>query len=165
MKNSLLIFLGIILIISLFFSVYFYNENIKLKKNMIDLKESISNTYNYLDSITVTNFEKKVVNKEKFIVYIGRPDCNDCLFFEPMFEKFVYANDLNNKIVYLNIRDYRAENEKRWNEFKRKYGFQQTPAIIYFEDGKNKNVIEWSNEKGLPIDDLKKWLKNNKLIK
>lgn len=165
MRRSIFTLVSIFFILSLVSNIYIYNQNHKLQKDIVELKESISNTYNYLDSITVENFEEKVKNKEKFIVYIGRPDCSDCLFFDPMFEKFVHQKHLNDKIIYLNIRNYRAEDKKRWDDFKSKYGFNQTPAIIYFEDGKNKSIIEWNNEKGLPILDLETWLKNNQVIK
>ncbi|OXT07229.1 thiol reductase thioredoxin [Thermoanaerobacterium thermosaccharolyticum] len=129
------------------------------------MKKNISNTYEYLDSITVSNFERKVISGDDFYVYIGRPDCGDCLLFEPMFRNVVDNYKLNDKILYMNVKHFRENNKDKWELFKNKYGFTQTPALIHFNHGENISMIEWDSEKGLSHNRLVDWLQSNDLIK
>lgn len=139
---------------------------IKKEEQKVKLyQQEISPTYEYLNSITVRNFEELIRTKESFMVYIGRSDCSDCNFFEPMFREVVEQYQLYNKIVFLNVKKYRENcSEENWAEFKRKYGFTQTPAIIKFENGKISSAIEWNSGEGLSKDRFLDWLLDNKVI-
>ncbi|BDU86876.1 thioredoxin family protein [Clostridium perfringens] len=156
--------ISIILIISIFSNMYLLNKNIYLKKEINDVKNSISDTYNYLNSITVENFQKYVEENKDFYVYIGRPDCGDCMLFEPIFKNIVMENKLGDKIYYLNVKYFRENNESSWESFKNEYGFNQTPTIIHFKDGRNVSMIEWDDEIGLSRNRLLEWLEKEKII-
>lgn len=72
-------------------------KNIELNSLNEKYESEISPTYNYLDSLTVRSFENKVKSGEQVIVYIGRPDCNDCIIFEPILEHVIDNYDLSQK--------------------------------------------------------------------
>lgn len=160
-----MLIISILLIISISINLYFYISNKNIIKENISIKKTTSSMYKYIDSITVENFESKVLSGEEFFVYIGRPDCSDCNLFESMFKDVINEYKLNDKIIYMNIKTFREENGEIWEGFKSKYGFTQTPALIHFYNGSNIDIIEWNDEKGLPYNTLIGWLKNNNLIK
>ena len=154
----------ILLCTSLIINNYLYISNKKYKLEILKVKSEISETYEYLNSLTLVNFQEKVRNGQEFYVYIGRPDCGDCSLFEPMFKRIVESYNLYDDIYYLNIKKFREENQEEWETFKRKYGFTQTPAIIHFLGGNNISIIEWDEEKGLSEKRFIDWLKENNLI-
>lgn len=164
-KIKFIIFLiSICLIISISINLVLYKNNVNLTQKNIELEENIPTINEYLNSITVKNFESQVLSGKDFFVYIGRPDCGDCNLFEPMFKTVIDEYTLNDKIIYMNIKNLRENNMDQWQEFKNKYGFTQTPAIIHFNNGNNISIIEWNTEKGLSKNSLIDWLKNNNLI-
>ncbi len=134
-------------------------------KEVLNIQDSISETYEYLDSITVNNFERRVASGDDFYVYVGRPDCGDCLLFEPMFRDVVDNYGVEDKLLYLNVKGFKENNEDKWEPFKSKYGFTQVPALIHFKDGKNINIVEWDTEEGLSETRLIDWLQTNNLVK
>jgi len=157
------IIIGILLglcIIMVFISIRQYGINKNLEREMQDSREEVPEIYHYLNSLTISNFENKISNKENFIVYIGRPDCGDCQLFEPQF--IMQINDYNiDNIWYLNVKKFRDENPDKWEPFKEQYGFTQTPAIIHVSNGSIHDIIEWQDNKGLSQSDLKEWLDKN----
>lgn len=150
---------------SLSINFYLYNINKKAKTEILEASKSTPSIYNYLNSITINNFEEKVLSEEEFYIYIGRPDCGDCMLFEPMFENVIEKYNLYDKIYYLNVKHFKETNSDQWKSFKNKYGFTQTPAIIHFKNAENISIIEWNEEKGLSENIFLDWLKNNNLIK
>ncbi len=125
------------------------------------VKSRLSSNVEYLENIKVNDMLEIEELKEEIIIYIGRPDCSDCITFEPMFEKVVKENNYENKIKYLNVKDFRQKNTDEWNAFKEKYDFSQTPALLKFQSGKVVSVIEWDTEKGLSRSLLENWLSEN----
>ncbi len=161
--NNKNIILGILLglcIVMIFISIRQYGLNKYLEIEMQDSKVEVPEIYHYLNSLTISNFEKKISNKEDFAAYIGRPDCGDCQLFEPQFIKLI--NDYNTEnIWYINVKKFRDENPEKWEPFKKQYGFTQTPAFIHVSNGSIQDIIEWQDNKGLPQSDLKEWLEKN----
>lgn len=164
-KNILLTVSVIFLVISLCFNV---RLSMDIKKGNIKLEncnKNVSKTYEYLDSMTVASFENAVAKGESMVVYIGRPDCPDCNFFEPMFYQIIDQYQLKEKIKYINVKSFKENNtQDTWLQFKSTYGFTQTPAIIRYENGKVKDMVEWSDKDGLSETRLKDWLISNQLI-
>lgn len=122
-----------------------------------------STVYRYLDSITEKSFEERVLNGERVVVYIGRPDCNDCIYFEPILQHLVEKNNISLEIKYLNAKIVRENGEEYWKEFKQRYHFTQTPAILLYDQGMCIDMIEWSAE-GLAYDELLKWFQKNNIL-
>lgn len=122
-----------------------------------------STVYRYLDSITEKSFQERVMKGERFVVYIGRPDCNDCIYFEPILEHLVEKNNISLEIKYLNAKIIREKGEEYWKEFKQRYHFTQTPAILLYDQGMCIDMIEWSAE-GLAYDELLKWFQKNNIL-
>lgn len=161
--NDKNIVLGILLgfcIVLVFVSTRQYSQNKDLEKKLQDSKVEAPEIYHYLNSLTIPNFEKKVSDKEDFIAYVGRPNCGDCQLFEPQFITLINDYDTDN-MWYINVKKLREDNLEKWAVFKEQYGFTQTPAIIHFSNGSIQDMIEWQDNKGLPLTDLKKWLIKN----
>ena len=143
-------------------TVYKYKE---IQKQLSTCSEDISPTYQYLNSLTIRNFEESVESKMDLVVYIGRPDCPDCNYFEPILRKVVNEYNLFSKISYLNVKNYRKNNTiETWENFKNKYNFSQTPACILIKNGDIISTIEWDNSLGLTEDRFVEWLSYNKIL-
>ncbi|BDR55677.1 DUF6568 family protein [Xylocopilactobacillus apis] len=155
-KNILLIALAVLVVFVGFW----------LLRNKFDSssKESIEETYpavyDNLNSITVDKFKKMVKNKKEFIVYVGRPNCPDCSFFENDFLKFLKRNKFKDSILYLNVSQVH-EKKNEWNTFKKKYDIKYTPTLAKYKGGKLTEKNEWTPEKGLQMQSVKKWVKKN----
>ena len=135
----------------------------KIQKQNEYYSLNISPEYEYLDSMTVKSFERSVKNGDRVAVFIGRPDCGDCIYFEPTLEYLSNNYDIEDKIKYVNVKEYREEDAKRWENFKERYSFTQTPSFLLFENGKYVSGIEWSDN-GLKLEDVLKWLNENNII-
>ena len=155
--------LYVVIIISILCNVIQLREVYSLKKEVEEYASNISPEYEYLDSLTVKSFENAVQSGNSFVAFIGRPDCGDCIYFEPTLKYLSSKYDLSNKIMYVNVKRYREENQERWESFKSKYGFTQTPSFLYFENGKCVSEIEWG-EDGLPLEEVLQWLNENNII-
>ncbi|MGG3279568.1 thioredoxin family protein [Paenibacillus solani] len=159
--NNKNIIFGILLGLCITVIIISIKQYIQIKDFEIqDSNVEVPEIYHHLNSLTISNFENKVSDKEDFIVYIGRPDCGDCQLFEPQFIKLINNHKFED-IWYLNVKKFREENPEKWNYFKEQYEFSQTPAIIHFSNGSIQDLIEWENNKGLPQSDLKEWLMEN----
>lgn len=158
----LLILLIILLVIGLF-SVIITKRNSYEHENVLRaeiISESKTNTtvYKELNSITIPTFEKKISDKRDFLVYIGRPTCSDCNLFDPILVNELKKEDMTSNVVFLNVAWERQKGWTSWVQFKKKYGFKQTPAIIHYHNGKVLSIIQWGNNKGISKGDLHLWL-------
>lgn len=140
-----------------------FNKHINLVQELESTKSSIDNTYEYLNSFTVQSFESKVRDGENLCVYIGRAGCGDCNIFGPILKSTIEKYNIISKFQYVNVQKYRSEDLDRWEQFKSKYGFTQTPALLIFNKGKLIDMIEW-NDSGLSQKRLVDWLEKNELI-
>lgn len=115
----------------------------------------------YYEEISVDKFNELKDQKQNFVIYIGRDDCNDCLSFEPTFHEVIKNNNYEKDIKYVNVKEIRKQSKEGWKEFKENNHFDQTPVIIHYEHGKIVDKIEWDAEKGLPKSELEDWLLRN----
>ncbi|MBO0421358.1 thioredoxin family protein [Enterococcus plantarum] len=137
------------------------NDELEKQKEELTLaKESYPKIYNYLNAVTVENFETKVVNKEDFYVYFGRPTCGDCNDFEPHLIKLIKKHKLQNSLVYLNAAELRKD-KKSWELFKETYQLLYTPTLAKFENGKLVSKEEWTPENGIAIENVENWIMEN----
>ena len=81
-KRGIKIFLRFFLISSLVLNIFQIQKNIEFKSKYEECSAEFSPTYKYLDSLTIDSFEREVNSGRRIIIYIGRPDCNDCIVFE-----------------------------------------------------------------------------------
>lgn len=125
--------------------------------------DNYSPMYQYFNSLTVSEFEKKVESGVTFTAYIGRSTCSDCSVFEPSFIDLITQEKLTNKMDYVNLKWLYDSGKDNVNKIKEKYQFTETPAFITFKDGKVVDLIEWS-DKGLPISELKAWFIKHQVI-
>ncbi|EOH99254.1 hypothetical protein UAY_02031 [Enterococcus moraviensis ATCC BAA-383] len=128
----------------------------KLKK---EKKTAYPEIYDYLDSITVDNFQS-YSNENELVVYIGRPTCSDCNLFEPRLIDLIVEEKLEAKVKYLNVAKLRKD-EKEWDNFKQLYNVNYTPTIAKFVEGELVSKIEWTPEKGISIDKVETWINQN----
>ncbi len=167
MKNVKIILiwtLSLALLLSVALNTYQAITTHRLNQEIEEYEDSYSPMYEFFSSLTIAEFEQKVADGDDFSVYIGRPDCGDCFSFEPTLIDIIKENNLQNKMYYLNVKWYRAADKDKWNTFKEKYKFTQTPAFARYADGEQKNMIEWDSDKGLTATQLKEWLKLNNII-
>ncbi|PYE95690.1 thioredoxin family protein [Bacillus sp. 196mf] len=158
--------LGVIIIIFLLSIFFLYRENTVLKRNNstleIEKQIVIDNTgsYDYLNSITVDSFEKRIKNGDDIFVYIGNSQCSDCSFFSKILEKEVKTFPLKDSLYLVNISNIHQD-KNRWLAFKKRYGFDQTPAFLLFQQGKVKSMIQWDEKNGLSEEIFHNWLEEN----
>lgn len=159
----ILIFITVLGCISL--SIFCISE----KKRSAELEQTLEierkNNIIYKDfiSIPIDIFEDRVSSGQLMLVYIGNNECSDCSVFYPTFLKMFREHNLVDKIVYVEGVHLRKDKEK-WTEFKKKYGFNQTPTIAIYQYGKQVSSIEWSEIEGISEQDFEKWLDTNKSI-
>lgn len=153
-------FLGVSIIFNVFQMVQTHGVRKELKKTqeqVLYYEDNYSPMYEYFTGLSVLEFEQKVANGEKMVVYFGRPDCGDCSTFEPMFTEVISEMGLTNNLYYVNVKWKREANTEQWENFKDVYGFSQTPAFVSYDFGQAQSMIEWT-EKGLPKSELVAWL-------
>ncbi|MBC1922355.1 thioredoxin family protein [Listeria grayi] len=112
---------------------------------------------NFLHVITTNDWQTKVKNKASQIIYVGRPTCEDCQAFQPMFQKEVKKQKLG-KIDYYNVDKARKVDEKAMTALLKKYDIDSVPTLVAMKDGKVKATYS-------PTPDKKKladWLKKHK---
>lgn len=136
------------------------NSTIKMEKQI--LSDNIS-SFEYLNSLTIDSFEKKVAEGDDLFVYIGNSECSDCSIFSKTLKKEVETFPLKNSLYLVEISSIHSDN-KRWLDFKKKYNFEQTPAFLLFKNGEIKSMIEWTEQEGLSSEAFHNWLKSNESV-
>ena len=105
-KKILNYILVLVLIISIGGNLYLTIKQNQYLELIEQSKKEYPKIYDILNSVTIDTFNEKVKNKERIIVYVGRPDCSDCNAFEPKF--IVYLNTIKSKdVIYLNVASIR----------------------------------------------------------
>lgn len=113
--------------------------------------------YDHFDSITLDTFQNKIKNKEAFIVYVGRPSCSDCELLDDRLISDSKKNEDIKKILYLNISSIH-DDKKNWENFKKNYMIEGTPAFISFNQGKLVSTCSWTEDDGFDYNSFIDWL-------
>lgn len=113
--------------------------------------------YDYFDSITLDTFQNKLNNKETFIVYVGRPTCSDCEILDDRLISDSKKNEDIKKILYLNISSIH-DDKKNWENFKKNYMIEGTPAFISFNQGILASTCSWTEDDGFDYNAFIDWL-------
>lgn len=148
------IILAVILIFTILLVVYLFNwqsiyQKNKLQKPILDKYLMVIN-YNELDDYLVENKEA--------IVYVSVLNDEKIRMFENKFKNLIIKNDLNNKVLYLNLTNESVEINKKYLS-----NLSEVPTLIIFDEGK---VVESYSIKdnNYDIKAFEKFLKKEEII-
>lgn len=131
LKNYIL--LSIVLILTIVVVIYFFlwkntYEKSKLQTPILD---------DYLLVINYNELNNYLVENKDAIIYISKLNNENIRLFENKFKNIINKNNLNNKILYLDLTEELKENSIV-KEINKKYGKEMTevPTIVIIKDGK-----------------------------
>ena len=131
LKNYIL--LSIVLILTIVVVIYFFlwkntYEKSKLQTPILD---------DYLLVINYNELNNYLVENKDAIIYVSKLNDESIRLFENKFKNIINKNNLNNKILYLDLTEELKENNIV-KEINKKYGKEMTeiPSIIIIKDGK-----------------------------
>lgn len=105
--------------------------------------------------------QQMIKDKESFILYIGRPDCQDCEEFEPYLDDYLQQHP-GVYLYYFNTKQYRDQSkeddasqadkdfyEKLYEEFE----FSWTPTLKFVYEGKFEDTYTYLDSEYYQISD------------
>lgn len=158
LKNYIL--LSIVLILTIVVVIYFFlwkntYEKSKLQTPILD---------DYLLVINYNELNNYLVENKDAIIYISKLNNENIRLFENKFKNIINKNNLNNKILYLDLTEELKENNivKKINK---KYGKEMTevPTIVIIKDGKISSSYNIKENK-YNIKLLEKYLEKEDII-
>ncbi len=96
----------------------------------------------------------KLNNDVDFLLYIGRPDCQDCREFDPILQAYLEQHP-HQGIYYLNIKTFRdeanqegASEEKKlfYTNLREELDFSWTPILKHIQSGKTVSEFQYLDE-------------------
>ena len=131
LKNYIL--LSLVLILTIVVVIYFFlwkntYEKSKLQTPILD---------DYLLVINYNELNNYLVENKDAIIYVSKLNDESIRLFENKFKNIINKNNLNNKILYLDLTEELKENNIV-KEINKKYGKEMTevPTIVIIKDGK-----------------------------
>lgn len=131
LKNYIL--LSIVLILTIVVVIYFFlwkntYEKSKLQTPILD---------DYLLVINYNELNNYLVENKDAIIYVSKLNNENIRLFENKFKNIINKNNLNNKILYLDLTEELKENNIV-KEINKKYGKKMTEVstIVIIKDGK-----------------------------
>lgn len=131
LKNYIL--LSIVLILTIVVVIYFFlwkntYEKSKLQTPILD---------DYLLVINYNELNNYLVENKDAIIYVSKLNDESIRLFENKFKNIINKNNLNNKILYLDLTEELKENNIV-KQINKKYGKEMTevPTIVIIKDGK-----------------------------
>ena len=131
LKNYIL--LSIVLILTIVVVIYFFlwkntYEKSKLQTPILD---------DYLLVINYNELNNYLVENKDAIIYVSKLNDESIRLFENKFKNIINKNNLNNKILYLDLTEELKENNIV-KEINKKYGKEMTEVhtIVIIKDGK-----------------------------
>ena len=131
LKNYIL--LSIVLILTIVVVIYFFlwkntYEKSKLQTPILD---------DYLLVINYNELNNYLVENKDAIIYVSKLNDESIRLFENKSKNIINKNNLNNKILYLDLTEELKENNIV-KEINKKYGKEMTevPTIVIIKDGK-----------------------------
>ena len=119
-----------------------------------------------IEEISYEELTQSLNSPVKFILYIGRPDCGDCIAFYPMLEEYIEERE-GTGIYYLNIKEFRdaarkedaSKEEKEFFEnIYKKLEFDWTPTIQVWANGKKEKSYQYLDDAYFEIEDRQQQL-------
>lgn len=121
------IILAVILIFTILLVVYLFNWQSIYQKNK--LQEPILDKY--LMVINYNELDDYLVENKEAIVYVSVLNDEKIRMFENKFKNLIIKNDLNNKVLYLNLTNESVEINKKYLS-----NLSGVPTLIIFDEGK-----------------------------
>lgn len=160
MKNYIIIILIFVAAIGL--TLYFcscYRVYSESKKEIPIIRGTLS-------EITSEDLDHYIMENQSTVIYVCTASDSTCRNYEKDFKKLIIKNNLQEKIVYLNLsnvdqKEYVSQlNEKYQSkvELTAKY-----PALVIFENGKIVNVLQETEKEKLTISKTKQFIEFNKI--
>lgn len=148
------IILAVILIFTILLVVYLFNWQSIYQKNK--LQEPILDKY--LMVINYNELDDYLVENKEAIVYVSVLNDEKIRMFENKFKNLIIKNDLNNKVLYLNLTNESVEIKKKYLS-----NLSEVPTLIIFDEGK---VVESYSIKdnNYDIKAFEKFLKKEEII-
>lgn len=148
------IILAVILIFTILLVVYLFNWQSIYQKNK--LQEPILDKY--LMVINYNELDDYLVENKEAIVYVSVLNDEKIRMFENKFKNLIIKNDLNNKVLYLNLTNESVEINKKYLS-----NLSEVPTLIIFDEGK---VVESYSIKdnNYDIKVFEKFLKKEEII-
>ncbi|MDD7132336.1 MAG: hypothetical protein PUH84_04360 [Firmicutes bacterium] len=148
------IILAVILIFTILLVVYLFNWQSIYQKNK--LQEPILDKY--LMVINYNELDDYLVENKEAIVYVSVLNDEKIRMFENKFKNLIIKNDLNNKVLYLNLTNESVEINKKYLS-----NLSEVPTLIIFDEGK---VVESYSIKdnNYDIKAFEKFLKKEEII-
>lgn len=158
LKNYIL--LSIVLILTIVVVIYFFlwkntYEKSKLQTPILD---------EYLLVINYNELNNYLVENKDAIIYVSKLNNENIRLFENKFKNIINKNNLNNKILYLDLTEELKENNIV-KEINKKYGKEMTevPTIVIIKDGKISSSYN-IKENGYNVKSLEKYLEKEDVI-
>lgn len=151
---SIVLILTIVVVINLFLWKNTYEKS-KLQTPILD---------DYLLVINYNELNNYLVENKDAIIYVSKLNDESIRLFENKFKNIINKNNLNNKILYLDLTEELKENNIV-KEINKKYGKEMTevPTIVIIKDGKISSSYN-IKENNYSIKLLEKYLEKEDVI-
>lgn len=172
-KIAIIILSALITLIIIGVTIFVINNQIKEKENNQTINSNIykkvstqkketettsNNTspeeikYSNIKTVTLSEFEEKILKKEDMTILIASTTCYACITFEPVINE---ALEETEKTIYRI--DVTSLTEKEIDRFRTYYAFTKTPTIFTIKNGLVKSELIGTTTK----EELITWISNN----
>ena len=149
-----LLFVGLVLYLCKWYKVYD-----EYQKDIPVIRDS-------LQEIVNEDLEHYILDNPSSLIYICTANDENCRDFEKKFKKLIEKDELADEIIYLNVTGIDQDNFV--NSFNEKYTKKKKlttnyPAIVVFDEGKVVSLLRAKKDNKIKIDDVKHFIKLNKV--
>ncbi len=149
-----LLFTGLVLYLCRWYNVY------------EDYQKEIPVIRGSLQEIVSDDLDHFVLDNPSSLIYICTANDDSCRNFEKKFKKLIETDELADEIIYMNVTglDQNSFVENFNNKYaKKKQLTTSYPAIVLFDEGKAIRILQANQDSNLDIDDVKHFIKLNKI--
>ncbi len=149
-----LLFVGLVLYLCKWYKVYD-----EYQKDIPVIRDS-------LQEIVNEDLEHYILDNPSSLIYICTANDENCRDFEKKFKKLIEKDELADEIIYLNVTG--IDQDSFVNSFNEKYTKKKKlttnyPAIVVFDEGKVVSILQAKKDNKIKIDDVKHFIKLNKV--
>ena len=121
-----------------------------------------------INEITEVELEPFLIENPSTVIYVCTASNEKCRDFEKDFKKVINKYNLEESIVYVNLSD--VEDQKAFvDQFNASHPYKKGklttnyPALVLFEEGKVKNILQGKKTQKLKIGKVKDFIEINKI--